>query len=52
MTIKDNIVFGAPLNEAKYAETISLCQLKRDLDLLPSGDMTEIGEKGISLTVG
>lgn len=52
MTIKDNILFGASYNPAKYAETISICQLKRELDILPSGDMTEIGEKGISLTVG
>ena len=36
----------------KYAETISICQLKRDLEILPSGDQTEIGEKGINLSGG
>jgi len=51
-TIKDNILFGEPFNPVKYAETINICQLKRDLEILPSGDQTEIGEKGINLNAG
>ena len=37
-TIKDNILFGEEYDPIKYAETIKICQLKRDLEILPSGD--------------
>lgn len=36
----------------KYQETIKICQLSRDLKILPAGDLTEIGEKGINLSGG
>ncbi len=51
-TIKDNILFGLAYDEAKYKETIKICELKRDLEILPAGDRTEIGEKGINLSGG
>ena len=51
-TIRDNIVFGAAWDKKKYDETIRTCQLSRDLEILPAGDMTEIGEKGINLSGG
>lgn len=31
---------------------IEACELSRDLDILPAGDQTEIGEKGINLSGG
>ena len=52
MTIKDNILFGLPFIESKYRETLSICELERDLQILPAGDLTEIGEKGINLSGG
>jgi ABC-type bacteriocin/lantibiotic exporter with double-glycine peptidase domain len=52
MTIRDNILFGKPLNRRKYINTIMACQLEKDLEILPAGDMTEIGEKGINLSGG
>ena len=52
MTIRENILFGAEFNQVKYDETIKICQLKRDLEILPAGDLTEIGEKGINLSGG
>ena len=33
-------------------DTIRICELERDLDILPNGDLTEIGEKGINLSGG
>lgn len=48
----DNILFGLPFSEAKYNQTIAACQLERDLEILPAGDQTEIGEKGINLSGG
>lgn len=51
-TVKDNILFGSPFDEARYKETIRVCSLQADLDLLPAGDKTEIGERGITLSGG
>ena len=51
-TIRDNILFGFPLDEQRYNKTIEICQLASDLELLPGGDLTEIGEKGINLSGG
>jgi ABC-type bacteriocin/lantibiotic exporter with double-glycine peptidase domain len=31
---------------------LQACELIRDLEILPSGDMTEIGEMGINLSGG
>lgn len=51
-TIRDNILFGLPMDEDRYNNTIHLCELESDLDILPGGDLTEIGEKGINLSGG
>lgn len=51
-TIKDNILFGKEVDEAKYQETIRVCSLTQDLAQMTSGDQTEIGERGISLSGG
>jgi ABC-type multidrug transport system fused ATPase/permease subunit len=50
--LKDNILFGKRLNEAEYQKVINACALSLDLTLLPDGDLTEIGEKGINLSGG
>jgi ABC-type multidrug transport system fused ATPase/permease subunit len=49
LSIKDNILFGAPFDEARYKKVIYQCGLKRDLTLFDAGDLTEIGEKGLTL---
>ncbi|XP_071430083.1 ATP-binding cassette sub-family C member 3 isoform X3 [Pithys albifrons albifrons] len=51
-TLKDNILFGQAPNEEKYQNTLEACALKTDLEVLPGGDQTEIGEKGINLSGG
>ena len=51
-TLKDNILFGAEFNEERYQEVLKACALLPDLDVLPGGDQTEIGEKGINLSGG
>uniref|UniRef100_A0A8B9TSV5 Canalicular multispecific organic anion transporter 1 n=1 Tax=Anas platyrhynchos TaxID=8839 RepID=A0A8B9TSV5_ANAPL len=48
----DNILFGSELDEARYQQVIKACALLPDLELLPAGDQTEIGEKGINLSGG
>uniref|UniRef100_A0A8B9BKX5 ATP binding cassette subfamily C member 2 n=1 Tax=Anser brachyrhynchus TaxID=132585 RepID=A0A8B9BKX5_9AVES len=51
-TLKDNILFGSELDEERYQQVIKACALLPDLELLPAGDQTEIGEKGINLSGG
>ena len=50
--VKDNILFGHDLDEKFYNKIVSCCSLRPDLEMMPSGDMTEIGEKGINLSGG
>jgi hypothetical protein len=35
-----------------YVRVLEACALPADLKMLPSGDMTEVGEKGVSLSGG
>ncbi|KAK7918825.1 hypothetical protein WMY93_010109 [Mugilogobius chulae] len=51
-TLRDNILFGKPFQEPKYRCVLEACALTPDLEVLPGGDMTEIGEKGINLSGG
>uniref|UniRef100_A0A6Q2X8M6 ATP-binding cassette, sub-family C (CFTR/MRP), member 3 n=1 Tax=Esox lucius TaxID=8010 RepID=A0A6Q2X8M6_ESOLU len=50
--LRDNILFGKAYNEPKYRSCLEACALTPDLEVLPGGDMTEIGEKGINLSGG
>uniref|UniRef100_A0A673B896 ATP-binding cassette, sub-family C (CFTR/MRP), member 2 n=1 Tax=Sphaeramia orbicularis TaxID=375764 RepID=A0A673B896_9TELE len=51
-TLRDNILFGCPHETERFQKTIEACALVPDLELLPGGDQTEIGEKGINLSGG
>ncbi|XP_016102851.1 canalicular multispecific organic anion transporter 2-like isoform X2 [Sinocyclocheilus grahami] len=51
-TLRDNILFGRPYAEQKYRCVLEACALTPDLEVLPGGDQTEIGEKGINLSGG
>ncbi|KAI9596789.1 P-loop containing nucleoside triphosphate hydrolase protein [Syncephalis fuscata] len=50
-TVRDNITFGLEFDETRYNTILSDCALTRDLEILPDGDMTEIGERGINFAV-
>ncbi|XP_028992903.1 multidrug resistance-associated protein 4 isoform X2 [Betta splendens] len=51
-TIRSNILFGKELNPQMYEKVIRACALKRDLELLPDGDLTLIGDRGATLSGG
>lgn len=51
-TLRDNIVFHAEYDPARYASVLHACALVEDIAQLPAGDMTEIGEKGVNLSGG
>ncbi|KIY46182.1 P-loop containing nucleoside triphosphate hydrolase protein [Fistulina hepatica ATCC 64428] len=51
-TIKENIIFGNPYDEARYKKVLYQCGLMRDLELFDAGDETEVGAKGLTLSGG
>mmetsp|Transcript_13658 Transcript_13658/g.13206 ORF Transcript_13658/g.13206 Transcript_13658/m.13206 type:complete len:1517 (+) Transcript_13658:272-4822(+) len=51
-TVKDNILFGKPFNEALFDRAIHASSLEDDIKVLPGGVLTEIGERGINLSGG
>jgi ATP-binding cassette subfamily C (CFTR/MRP) protein 1 len=51
-TLRGNILFGRTYHEARYESVVRACALADDLAVLPAGDMTEIGERGINLSGG
>ncbi|KAF9014580.1 P-loop containing nucleoside triphosphate hydrolase protein [Hymenopellis radicata] len=51
-TIRDNILFGQPFDEARYEKVLFQCALHQDLTLLGAGDKTEVGENGLTLSGG
>ncbi|GJJ09853.1 hypothetical protein Clacol_004077 [Clathrus columnatus] len=51
-TVRENICFGRPFEEDRYWRAVRDSCLGPDLDMLPHGDQTEVGEKGISLSGG
>uniref|UniRef100_A0A8C5H4M2 Multidrug resistance-associated protein 1 n=1 Tax=Gouania willdenowi TaxID=441366 RepID=A0A8C5H4M2_GOUWI len=51
-TLKNNIMFGQERREAWYQRVVEACALQPDLEMLPAGDDTEIGEKGVNLSGG
>ncbi|KAL1278362.1 hypothetical protein QQF64_025035, partial [Cirrhinus molitorella] len=51
-TLKDNILFGREAKDSWYQKVVEACALLPDLEILPGGDLTEIGEKGVNLSGG
>ncbi|KAM9012500.1 multidrug resistance-associated protein 1 isoform 7-T8 [Ara ararauna] len=51
-TLQDNIIFGREMNESRYKHVIEACALLPDIEILPAGDKTEIGEKGVNMSGG
>ncbi|URE12441.1 ABC transporter C family member [Musa troglodytarum] len=45
-SVQDNILFGSVMDRQRYQETIEKCSLVKDFEMLPLGDLTEIGERG------
>ncbi|KAF6262121.1 P-loop containing nucleoside triphosphate hydrolase protein [Scenedesmus sp. NREL 46B-D3] len=52
LSLRDNILFGMPYDEQKYKAVIHACALELDLKILPNGDASMAGERGINLSGG
>ncbi|KAI4354324.1 hypothetical protein L6164_003194 [Bauhinia variegata] len=50
--IEENILFGKEMDREMYDKVLEACSLKKDLEDLPLGDQTMIGERGINLSGG
>ena len=51
-TIENNITFGKEYDHKKITDVITICEMNPDLDILPGGEKTEIGERGINMSGG
>ncbi|XAR70218.1 Xenobiotic-transporting ATPase [Bertholletia excelsa] len=51
-TIQDNILFGSNMDRHRYQEVLEKCSLIKDLEMLPFGDCTIMGERGVNLSGG
>ncbi|KAH8420816.1 hypothetical protein KR222_005629 [Zaprionus bogoriensis] len=51
-TVRQNILFGLPMDRSRYRQVVKKCALERDFELLPYGDKTIVGERGASLSGG
>ena len=49
-TVLENIIFGKKYDEERFWQVIRACSLEQDLAILPQGEHTDIGEKGITLS--
>jgi len=50
--IRQNILFGRPFNGSRYEEVTSAAALLDDFKQLPHGDLTILGDRGVSLSGG
>ncbi|XP_075708503.1 ATP-binding cassette sub-family C member 4 isoform X2 [Rhinoderma darwinii] len=51
-TVRSNILFGKEYNQEKYERVLRVCALKKDLLQLEDGDVTMIGDRGVTLSGG
>ncbi|EAA01218.5 AGAP001777-PA [Anopheles gambiae str. PEST] len=51
-SLRQNVLFGEQLDQYRYRQVLKVCALQPDLAHLPAGDMTVIGERGVSLSGG
>ncbi|KAG5331515.1 MRP4 protein, partial [Acromyrmex charruanus] len=52
-TVRDNILFGQPYDKARYMQVVAnVCALTKDFQQFPQGDMTLVGDRGVSLSGG
>ena len=51
-TVRENILFGEAFEPQRYRMTLLACDLYKDLERFPDGDITRVGERGIVLSGG
>ncbi|KAK9891612.1 hypothetical protein WA026_015576 [Henosepilachna vigintioctopunctata] len=51
-TVRDNILFGKAYDEERYRSVLFACGLEDDINILPAGDLTGVGDSGNNLSGG
>lgn len=51
-TVRQNILCGQDYDLKRYKKVIKACALDKDFNLFPNGDLTAVGERGVSLSGG
>ncbi|XP_058838490.1 probable multidrug resistance-associated protein lethal(2)03659 [Topomyia yanbarensis] len=51
-SVRQNILFGLPMDKDRYKRVVKTCALERDFQLFANGDKTIVGERGVSLSGG
>ncbi|GMG35235.1 unnamed protein product [Aspergillus oryzae] len=51
-TVRENILFGLPLNPERYRDVLHACCLEDDLNSMQDGDQTDLGANGVNLSGG
>lgn len=51
-SVKSNIIFTNDYDLERYKAVVHVCALERDFELLPHGDETLVGDRGVSLSGG
>lgn len=51
-SVRGNVIFTEEYDEERYLEVLNICGLEYDLQLLPDGDLTIVGDRGVSLSGG
>ncbi|OWR51775.1 ABC transporter family C protein ABCC2 [Danaus plexippus plexippus] len=51
-TVRENIIFGLPYDAQKYKRVCKVCSLLPDFKQFPYGDLSLVGERGVSLSGG
>ena len=51
-TVRENVLFGLPFDRDRYERVLDACCLRPDLKQWPAGDLTEIGERGVTMSGG
>lgn len=51
-SVRQNILFGSEMDKVRYKNVVKKCALERDFTLLPYGDKTLVGDRGVGLSGG
>ncbi|KAL5467459.1 hypothetical protein EMCRGX_G031685 [Ephydatia muelleri] len=51
-SLRENVLFGSPFDKEWYNTVLEACGLEKDISHLPNGDLTALGDQGVSLSGG
>jgi ATP-binding cassette, subfamily C (CFTR/MRP), member 1 len=52
LSLQDNITFGLPMQQDHYRAVLHACSLEPDIEMLPQGDQSSAGLRGMNLSGG